>query len=116
MATLSPTNQTHPQPPNPLSLLTHQTHPPTHTTTTTSFNADATQDALLLALRQEIYAQPYESIDWDAERHACSPLDVYDPVTPLMKGLQVRACVGGEQPPTHVAQPVCVCISQPPND
>ncbi len=65
--------------------------PPLFKTNTNSFNTDASQDPLLLALREEIYAQPYASINWDAERHTCSPLDVYDPVTPLMKGLQVRS-------------------------
>ncbi|KAM3576082.1 hypothetical protein VYU27_001958 [Nannochloropsis oceanica] len=52
------------------------------------FSADAAADPLLLALRHELYVTPYHDIAWDGERHACSDLDVYDPVSGLMKFLQ----------------------------
>ncbi|KAK4684411.1 hypothetical protein P7C73_g5763, partial [Tremellales sp. Uapishka_1] len=34
---------------------------------------------LSLALRQEIYVQPYSSIKWSAQRNNISPLDIYSP-------------------------------------
>lgn len=74
---------------------THTLTPLTPFPPNPSFSADATADPLLFALRSEIYTTPYAEIDWDGLRHACSPLDVYDPVTPLMKALQVRNKIGG---------------------
>ena len=40
-------------------------------------------DPLIAALRAELYIEPYESIDWDAHRHSCCPLDEYQ-VTSLI--------------------------------
>jgi len=50
----------------------------------------ATTDPLILSIRKEIYTCDYDDVNWDGERHSVSPLDEYDPVTSLMKFLQVR--------------------------
>ncbi|RXK41597.1 lanosterol synthase [Tremella mesenterica] len=42
---------------------------------------------MVLALRQEIYTQPYESIDWPSQRHNVSPIDIYSPVHPILSSL-----------------------------
>ncbi|WWC70811.1 uncharacterized protein I206_104763 [Kwoniella pini CBS 10737] len=39
---------------------------------------------LVFALRQEIYTQPYESINWSAQRSNISPLDIYSPHHPVL--------------------------------
>jgi squalene/oxidosqualene cyclase-like protein len=49
---------------------------------------DAGGDKLTRALREELYITPYESIDWDAHRHTCSPMDAYSPVHWFMRFAQ----------------------------
>ena len=91
--TTTPNKQLHHQPNPSTARPSHlPANPPTQPQTN-SFSADACRDPLLQALRKEIYVAPYDGIDWDAERHSCSPLDVYDPVTGLMKGLQAGCLV-----------------------
>lgn len=40
--------------------------------------------ALQLALREELYTAPYESINWDGARNTCASIDLYAPHTALM--------------------------------
>jgi 2,3-oxidosqualene cyclase len=42
---------------------------------------------LLEALRQELYAEPYARIDWQAARGTVSPTDAYTPRTALLRGV-----------------------------
>lgn len=41
----------------------------------------APENDLVLALREELYTQPYESIDWPAQRNNVCPIDIYHPHT-----------------------------------
>lgn len=36
------------------------------------------------ALREELYATPYASIDWDGARNTCASIDLYAPHTAIM--------------------------------
>lgn len=49
------------------------------------FQADL--DPLLLSLRQELYVQPYESINWNSCRNNVSPADLYAPHSKIADGL-----------------------------
>lgn len=42
-------------------------------------------ESLRDALRQELYGEPYESIDFSALRHTLAPGDVYVPISPLLR-------------------------------
>eukprot|EP00804_Cyclotella_cryptica_P024609 CCRYP_001611-RB/>CCRYP_001611-RB protein AED:0.13 eAED:0.13 QI:278/1/1/1/0.75/0.55/9/2146/915 len=50
--------------------------------------SDAENDPLIKELRQELYAEPYESIDWDRTRHLVAPMDNYSPIPTFMKFAQ----------------------------
>lgn len=52
------------------------------------FQANADDDPLLRTLREELYPAPYDDIDWQFARGACSPLDAVYPLSPLLKLLQ----------------------------
>jgi lanosterol synthase len=41
-------------------------------------------DDLILALREELYPVPYESIVWEKQKDYCAPVDVYCPTTKIM--------------------------------
>eukprot|EP01133_Synstelium_polycarpum_P014997 gene14997-17733_t len=45
----------------------------------------AKETPLIISLRQELYTQSYESIDWEAQRNNVSPLDMYNPHSLLLK-------------------------------
>ena len=45
-------------------------------------------DPLVAALREELYCEPYDGIDWNKYRHAVCPFDNYSPVHPLMRVAQ----------------------------
>lgn len=47
----------------------------------------APEDDLILALRQELYVEPYESIDWIKQRNNINPVDVYAPHTRILDTL-----------------------------
>ncbi|WVQ96729.1 hypothetical protein IAU59_003836 [Kwoniella sp. CBS 9459] len=42
---------------------------------------------LIFALRQELYVEPYESINWAAQRTNVNPIDVYSPHHPILDTL-----------------------------
>ncbi|ORY28503.1 terpenoid cyclases/protein prenyltransferase alpha-alpha toroid [Naematelia encephala] len=42
---------------------------------------------LVFTLRQELYTQPYESINWRAQRNNINPLDIYNPHHPIFDAL-----------------------------
>lgn len=44
---------------------------------------------LIQQLREELYTQPYESIDWPAQRNHVAPVDLYAPHTRLLDALMV---------------------------
>lgn len=48
----------------------------------------AESDPLILALRKEIYCQPYEKVDWVKTRHWVAPMDNYSPIPIVMKVVQ----------------------------
>jgi hypothetical protein len=48
----------------------------------------AETDPLIAALRQELYTQPYESIDWVPTRHWVAEMDNYSPIPWVMKTVQ----------------------------
>ncbi|KAJ3267503.1 Lanosterol synthase (Oxidosqualene--lanosterol cyclase) [Borealophlyctis nickersoniae] len=54
--------------------------------------AKGKETPLVLQLREEIYTQPYESINWPSQRNNVSDIDVYYPHTRLLKVL--NWCVG----------------------
>lgn len=47
----------------------------------------AEENDLILALRQEIYTEPYGSIDWPAQRNNVAAIDTYVPHTRVLDGL-----------------------------
>ena len=49
------------------------------------YSPDVSQDPLLQHLREELYLQPYEGIDWDSYRQTCAPIDEYSALNPVMK-------------------------------
>ncbi|GAX17250.1 cycloartenol synthase [Fistulifera solaris] len=49
---------------------------------------EAETDTLIKDLRQELYIQPYESIDWIKTRHMVAPMDNYSPISKLMETAQ----------------------------
>lgn len=49
------------------------------------FTPDVQSYPTLMALRKELYPQDYDSIDWDAFRQTCAPMDAYSPLNPVMK-------------------------------
>jgi squalene/oxidosqualene cyclase-like protein len=49
---------------------------------------NAETDPVVLALRSELYCQPYESIDWTRTRHWVAPMDDYSPIHPVMRFAQ----------------------------
>jgi len=49
------------------------------------FVPDVDNDPVLSALREELYLQPYDSIDWNASRQICADIDTYSPLQPVMK-------------------------------
>jgi len=49
------------------------------------FAPDVSKDPLLQALRKELYLEDYDTINWDAYRQECAPIDVYAPLNPLLK-------------------------------
>lgn len=50
--------------------------------------SDAETDPLIGELREELYCQPYGSIDWDSTRHLVAPMDNYSPIPAFMKFAQ----------------------------
>lgn len=42
---------------------------------------------LLLSLREELYCEPYDKVNWDKYRNYICPLDIYKPLHPLYKFL-----------------------------
>lgn len=50
--------------------------------------ADIKTDPVLQSLRRELYAQSYDSIDFDAYRQTCAPIDEYASLNPVMKVAQ----------------------------
>ena len=50
--------------------------------------AEAETDPLIRSLREELYCQPYDSIDWMKTRHMVAPMDNYSPLPWLMKIVQ----------------------------
>ncbi|WRX26499.1 Squalene cyclase [Theobroma cacao] len=56
---------------------------------------------LILSLREEIYIQPYEKIDWNKARHSCLKEDVYHPY-PMVQILLWDSLY-------HIAEPVLKC-------
>ena len=52
------------------------------------FVPDVANDPLLLSLREELYSQDYDSIDWDSYRQSCADIDEYSPLHPVMKVAQ----------------------------
>jgi cycloartenol synthase len=67
------------------------------------------RSALTDALKTELYAESYDSIDWNAARSKCAPEDLYYPhpllqdavwwtlhkAEPLLFGSRLRKCVAG---------------------
>ncbi|KAG9104304.1 Lanosterol synthase (Oxidosqualene--lanosterol cyclase) [Ceratobasidium sp. 370] len=47
----------------------------------------APEDPLILALRKELYVEPYEQIDWIKQRNNVNPVDVFAPHTLLLDTL-----------------------------
>ncbi|KZV93324.1 terpenoid cyclases/Protein prenyltransferase, partial [Exidia glandulosa HHB12029] len=45
------------------------------------------ETSLVLSLREELYAQPYNSIDWPAQRNNIATVDLYSPHTRLLDSL-----------------------------
>ena len=45
----------------------------------------AETDPLILALRDEMYPEPYSTIDWGTSRHKVAAMDNYSPIHPVMK-------------------------------
>ena len=41
-------------------------------------------DPLVLQLRQEVYVEPYESINWTRQRNNVNPVDIYSPHHPVL--------------------------------
>ncbi|KAI9511568.1 terpene synthase [Russula earlei] len=56
----------------------------------------AAEDPLILALREELYTQPYDSIDWPAQRNNISEADLHSPHSKLFD-LIALALVAYEQ-------------------
>jgi hypothetical protein len=52
------------------------------------FVPDVASDPVLLSLREELYQQDYDSINWDAYRQTCADIDEYSPLHPVMKVAQ----------------------------
>jgi hypothetical protein len=54
------------------------------------YSPDVSVDPTLQALRREIYrdTDAYESVDWDAHRQSCAPIDEYTPLNPVIKVAQ----------------------------
>jgi len=50
--------------------------------------SNAESDPLIAKLREELYCQAYESIDWDKTRHLVAPMDNYSPIPTFMKFAQ----------------------------
>merc|ERR1719232_1981847 len=48
----------------------------------------ADKDPLIRELRQELYCQPYASINWDKTRHHVASIDNYSPIPFFMKFIQ----------------------------
>lgn len=48
----------------------------------------AEEDPLIASLREELYCEPYESIDWVSTRHWVADMDNYSPIPLVMKVLQ----------------------------
>lgn len=49
------------------------------------FTPDVKKDPLLLSLREELFYEKYNTIDWDSFRQTCAPIDEYSPLHPVMK-------------------------------
>jgi squalene cyclase len=49
------------------------------------FTPDVEHDAVLKGLREELYIEKYETIDWDKHRQTCAEIDEYSPLNPVMK-------------------------------
>mmetsp|Transcript_23740 Transcript_23740/g.50823 ORF Transcript_23740/g.50823 Transcript_23740/m.50823 type:complete len:1267 (+) Transcript_23740:97-3897(+) len=47
--------------------------------------SEADTDPLIRELREELYCQSYDSIDWDSTRHLVAPMDNYSPIPAFMK-------------------------------
>ena len=43
------------------------------------------KDSTLLSLRQELYNEDYNTINWDNYRQTCAEIDEYSPLNPVMK-------------------------------
>jgi squalene/oxidosqualene cyclase-like protein len=48
----------------------------------------ANSDPLIKSLREELYCEPYNNIDWDKTRHMVAPMDNYSPISCIMRTLQ----------------------------
>jgi cycloartenol synthase len=44
----------------------------------------AETDPTVLALREELYCEPYSTIEWDSTRHMVAPMDNYSPIPNVM--------------------------------
>jgi lanosterol synthase len=49
----------------------------------------APEDDLILSLREELYVEPYDQIDWVNQRNNINPIDIYAPHTRLLDFLNV---------------------------
>jgi squalene cyclase len=52
------------------------------------YAANVKGDPILEGLRQELYLEDYDSINWDAFRQTCADIDNYSPLNPVMGFLQ----------------------------
>lgn len=46
---------------------------------------DVETNEVLVGLRQELYCENYATINWDAHRQTCAPIDEYSQLNPVMK-------------------------------
>ena len=53
-----------------------------------ALRGDVKGDAVLMSLRNELYSQDYDHINWDAYRQTCAEIDEYAPLRPVMKVAQ----------------------------
>jgi squalene/oxidosqualene cyclase-like protein len=49
------------------------------------FTPNVKEDPLLQSLRQELYTESYDHINWDKHRQDCASIDEYSPLNPVMK-------------------------------
>ncbi|KAH9034681.1 lanosterol synthase-like protein [Lactarius hengduanensis] len=64
----------------------------------------AAEDPLILALREELYTQPYDTIDWPAQRNNVSAADLHSPHSGIFDFISVilsayEQCMNSAAPP-----------------